>query len=153
LLTLVLAAGLLPVGGCSSNPATGQAQLNMISEAEEVKLGSESAPRFIKQMGGEVPDAEIRRYVSRIGRNLAGACERPHLPWEFFVVDSAMLNAFALPGGKVFVSRRLMIKLNNEAELAGVLGHEIGHVTAEHIGQQMTQASLLNIGLQVATRV
>lgn len=151
IIVLTLLIGSL--GGCSTNPATGHAQLNMMSESEEVKLGSESAPRFVKEMGGEIPDARIRQYVSKIGGQLAAVSERPQLPWEFHVVDSAMLNAFALPGGKVFVSRGLMVRLTNEAQLAGVLGHEVGHVTAQHIGQQMTQASLLSIGLQVATNV
>ena len=115
---IVLCLGLLPIGGCSTNPATGKMQLNIISEAEEVQLGGDLAPKFIGQMGGEIPDAKIRQYVSNIGLRMARGSERPTLPWAFHVVDSSMLNAFALPGGKIFVSRGLIRKLSNEAELA-----------------------------------
>ncbi|MDX1563925.1 MAG: M48 family metallopeptidase [Phycisphaeraceae bacterium] len=136
-------------GGCSTNPATGAPQLNFISEEQEIQIGTESAPRFLQQMGGPLPDAQIRRYVSDIGRRLASTSERPELPWEFYVVDSAMLNAFALPGGKIFISRGLMARLSNEAQLAGVLAHEIAHITAQHINQQMTQSTLLSLGIQI----
>jgi predicted Zn-dependent protease len=83
---------------------------------------------------------------------LAAESERPDLPWEFHVVDSSVINAFALPGGKVFVSRGLIVEMTNEAQIAGVLGHEIGHVTAQHIGQQMTQAAIVQ-GLVIGVAV
>lgn len=139
--------------GCSVNPATGKRQLNALSPAQEASLGNEAAPQFLTTYGGDIPSSEIRQYVSELGRRLAQVGERPALPWEFHVVDSAVLNAFALPGGKVFVSRGLLAKLENEAQLAGVLGHEVGHVTAQHVGQQMTRGLLLQgvaIGLGVA---
>ncbi len=136
---LVLAA----LTGCSTNPATGEQQLNWISVEKEKSLGAEAAPTFVQQYGGDIPSASIQNYVSDIGHKLAAASERPDLEWEFHAVDSAVINAFALPGGKVFVTRGLLKELKSEAQLAGVLGHEVGHVTAQHIGQQMTRAILI----------
>jgi len=132
--------------GCVTNPATGKKNLNFYGDQkEEIALGVQAQPSFIKEYGGEVPSPEIRSYVSNLGQQLAAKSERPDLPWEFHVLDSAVINAFALPGGKVFMSRGLMEKMTNEAQLAGVLGHEIGHVTAMHIGQRMTQATSVQI--------
>ncbi len=147
---LLLMAGL---AGCSTNPATGQRQLNWISTAREKSLGAEAAPKFVEQYGGDIPSASIQKYVSDIGHRLAAVSERSDLEWEFHAVDSAVINAFALPGGKVFVTRGLMEELKSEAQLAGVLGHEVGHVTAQHIGQQMTRAIIITgigVGIGVA---
>ncbi len=152
LLTLVLALG--PVG-CTKNLATGRSQLNLISTEREIALGSEASPAFLEQYGDEIPSKKISQYVSDIGYRLAAESERPQLPWEFHVVDSQVINAFALPGGKVFVSRGLLAKMDNEAQLAGVLGHEVGHVTAQHVGQRMTQAMIVQgvaAGLGVAAQ-
>lgn len=149
-ITLFLWATLLLTGGCSTNPATGQMQLNILSESEEIHLGEESAPEFLAAYGGELPDAQVVAHVRTLGQQLAAVSERSQLPWEFEVVDSDVINAFALPGGKVFISRGLLASMTNEAQLAGVLGHEVGHVTAQHVGQQMTQAMGLQLGLAVA---
>lgn len=137
--------------GCSVNPATGQKQLNMLDEPSEIALGAKSAPEFLKSYGGEIPSPEIRAYVSDLGSRLAAQGERPGLPWEFHVVDSALLNAFALPGGHVFISRGLLVKLTNEAQLAAVMGHEIGHITAQHSGQQQTRGMIVQgVGVIIA---
>ena len=151
-LAFVLAWGLIlpllaPLSGCATNPATGERQLQVLSREEEIAIGEDAAPKFLKEGGGEIPDQQIQQYVSDLGARLAAVSERPDLPWEFFTLDSAMINAFALPGGKVFVSRGLMEKMDNEAQLAGVLGHEVGHVTAKHINDRMAQA----IGISIAT--
>lgn len=138
------------LSGCSTNPATGQSQLNILSESREITLGEEASPQFLAEYGGALPDAQVLSYVRGLGRQLAAVSERPELPWSFEVVDSSVINAFALPGGKVFISRGLLAKMTNEAQLAGVLGHEIGHVTAQHIGQQMTRATGIQLGLVVA---
>lgn len=150
---LLSAAGLFTLGGCSVNPATGERQFNILSEAQEISLGIEAAPQFLNQGGGQIPDATVQAYVSSVGQKLAAASERPDLPWEFFALNSPIINAFALPGGKVFITRGLMERLSNEAELAAVLGHEVGHVNAEHIGQQMSRAKAFEIGLQVVGAV
>lgn len=133
--------------GCSTNPATGRSQFNVISDQREAELGAQSAPIFLKEYGGDVPSTAILQYVSDLGHRLAAVSERPNLPWEFHVLDSETINAFALPGGKVFISRGLLQELDSEAQLAGVLGHEVGHVTAQHIGQQMSRALGFQIGM------
>ncbi len=149
---IVLCLGLTGPG-CSTNPATGKKQLDWPSPRREIALGNQAAPRFTKEYGGEVPSKPILQYVRGIGHRLAEVSERPNLPWQFHVVDSGVINAFALPGGKVFISRGLLAKLDNEAQLAGVLGHEVGHVTAKHINDRMAHAlgiQLLAIGLGIA---
>lgn len=142
--------------GCATSPATGKSQLNWISAEQELRLGEEAQPVFIEDNGGEIPSDAILSYVRHIGQQLAEVSERPELPWEFHVLDSQQINAFALPGGKVFISRGLLMLMTNEAQLAGVLGHEVGHVTDQHMGQRMTQALLVQgvaVGLGVAGEV
>ena len=145
---IVLLTG-LSGAGCSTNPATGKSQLNFIGTDREIALGSTASPKFLANYGGEIESKAVWDYVSDLGHRLAKVSERPDLPWEFQVVDSSVINAFALPGGKVFVTRGLISKLENEAQLAGVLGHEVGHVTAQHIGQQMSRGMVLQ-GLATA---
>src|SRR5882724_635694 len=103
-------------------------------------MGAEATPQISKQYGGPVKNAAVQQYVAELGKNLAATTEKdnPKLPWEFTLLDSDVINAFSLPGGKVFFSRGLAVKLQNEAQMAAVLGHEIGHVTARHINDQMT---------------
>lgn len=147
---LVLAAMIGFSGlGCTTNPATGQQQFNMLSTSQEIEIGSEASPQFLDTYGGPIPSQQIISYVSNLGAQLAAQSERPDLPWEFNVVDSSVINAFALPGGKVFISRGLLVKMTNEAQLAGVLGHEIGHVTAQHIGQQMSRQQIVQAVIAV----
>jgi len=96
-----------------------------------------------------VEDAELAAYVTSLGNRLAASSERPGLPWSFKVVDDPIVNAFALPGGFIYVSRGILANFESEAELAGVLGHEIGHVTARHSASQMSRQQLQQIGLGV----
>lgn len=141
-LSLLCLLVLLPLAGCTTNDATGRSQFLPLSWQEEVQIGSEAAPQFIEQSGGELPDEGIVQYVRDMGGKLAAQSEMPDIEWEFFILDSQVINAFALPGGKVFISRGLMAKMNNEAQLAGVIGHEIGHVTARHGNERMGKALL-----------
>lgn len=136
-----------PLTGCTTNEATGRKQLNLLSREDEIRLGEQAAPQFSEEGGGPIPNAAIQQYVTDLGLRLAELSERPELPWEFRTLDSAMINAFALPGGKVFVTRGLLGELENEAQLAGILGHEIGHVTAQHINEQMSQRMVMSVGL------
>ena len=135
--------------GCSVNPATGKRQLALISEQQEVALGLDEARKAVAQYG-RYPDDELQEYVSKLGLRLAAASERPDLPWGFTVVDDPVVNAFALPGGQIFVTRGILAHFNSEAELASVLGHEIGHVTGRHSVEQMSTTQLANLGLGVA---
>ena len=100
-----------------------------------------------------MPDAVLREYVTGIGKALATHTEgdNPNNPWEFTLLDSDVINAFALPGGKVFMSRGLMTRMTNEAQLAGVLGHEVGHVTAQHVNERMSQAIGVQVGVAAVT--
>lgn len=143
---LWLAAGLLALGGCATNPVTGKRELALISEQQEVQLGKESAQEAEQQMG-LVENPALQQYVSSIGMELAKHSERPELPWQFHVIDDPTPNAFALPGGPVFVTRGLMTLMNSEAQLATVVGHEIGHVTARHSVNQISKQQLAQLGL------
>jgi predicted Zn-dependent protease len=126
---------------CATNPVTGKSQLSLISEDQEIQMGREAAQQ-VQQSIGFVDDPGLQQYVARVGKAIAARTERPNLPWEFHVVDDPAVNAFALPGGFIFVTRGLMTHMNNEAELATVLGHEIGHVTARHSVTQMSKQEL-----------
>jgi predicted Zn-dependent protease len=139
---------LLAMGACATNPVTGQRQFTLISENDEIALGR-NASKEVEQTIGLVDDAELQSYVRRIGLAMASASERPNLPWTFGVVDDATPNAFALPGGFVYVTRGMTTLMTSEAELASVLGHEIGHVTAKHSVTQVSQQQLAQLGLGV----
>ncbi len=139
----------LPATGCSVNPATGKRSFTLMSWEKEKALGLAAAPEMTEAFGGAIPDAAIGDYARSIGAKLVTGIEEgvPDLDWEFTVLNSPVINAFALPGGKVFISRGLAIKLDSEAELAGVLGHEIGHVTARHSNQQMSAQLGINFAI------
>lgn len=142
------------LGACSVNPTTGRSQFNVLSMSEEIAMGEEAKASLTDEYGGSVTDARLNSYISGIGNALAAQTESdyPNLPWEFTLLDSDVINAFALPGGKVFMSRGLAEKLTTEAELAAVLGHEVGHVTARHSGQRVSQ-SLVVSGLVIGAGV
>ncbi|MDQ3697923.1 MAG: M48 family metalloprotease [Gemmatimonadota bacterium] len=136
------------LAGCARNPVTGRNELALISESQEIELGRQSAQQ-VEQSIGLVADAELQSYVQGIGAGLAAESERPELPWTFRVVDDPTPNAFALPGGFIFVTRGLLSLMDSEAELASVLGHEIGHVTARHSVAQISRAQLAQLGLGI----
>ena len=131
---------------CATNPATGKRQFNLMSEAQEISAGQEADAQVKKEMG-LYSDGNLQEYVSNIGLKLAHLSERPNLPWHYAVVDVPAINAFALPGGYIYITRGILPFLNDEAQLAGVLGHETGHVTARHAAQQYTRAVGGTIGL------
>ena len=145
-LTLALSGGLF--AACSINPATGKRQLTLIGESDEVQLGLENDKAIVASMG-LYDDDELQSYVQQLGRRLASRSERPSLDWTFRVIDDPIVNAFALPGGYIYVTRGILAHFNSEAELAAVLGHEIGHVTARHGVNQMSKATLAQLGLGV----
>jgi predicted Zn-dependent protease len=145
---LAAAAAAVLALACATNPVTGKRQLAFISEKDEIALGKQSAEQVKAQMG-EYPDPKLQAYVSRLGLEMAKKSERPNLPWSFTVMDDPTVNAFALPGGPIFVTRGILTHMTSEAELAGVLGHEIGHVTARHSVEQMSKAQLAQLGLGV----
>jgi predicted Zn-dependent protease len=132
--------------GCAVNPATGQRQLMLVSESQEIAMGQQADPE-VSAMFGLYDDPELQAYVTRLGDSLAAISERPQLPWTFRVVDDPIVNAFALPGGFIYVSRGILAHFSSEAQLVSVLGHEIGHVTARHSASQMSQQQLAQVGL------
>ena len=140
----VLLVGL--VAACATNPATGRREISLMSEAQEISIGQEQDALVQREMG-IYNDAGLQQYVSSMGLALAALSERPSLPWHFAVVDQPAINAFALPGGYIYITRGILPFLDNEAELAGVLGHEIGHVTARHAAQQYTRSVGGQVGL------
>ncbi|MDA1306818.1 MAG: M48 family metalloprotease [Acidobacteria bacterium] len=143
-LVLLVLLGL--VAACATNPVTGRRELSFMSEAQEIAIAQESDPQ-IKQEMGVYNDPELQAYVDDIGQRMARISERPQLPWRFTVVDVPAVNAFAVPGGGIYITRGILPFLDSEAELAGVIGHEIGHVTARHSAQQYTQQVSGQVGL------
>lgn len=148
-LRLVWIAMLLAMGGCATNLATGERHLNFTSQDQEVAMGQQ-ADQEISASLGLYPNESLQRYVQNLGAKLAATSELPNLPWTFRVVDDPGVNAFALPGGFIYVTRGILAHLSNEAELAGVLGHEIGHVTAQHSVHRMATQQLAQLGLGVS---
>jgi len=141
---LILSLGL---GGCAKNPVTGEREFSVISEKDEIAIGTAAYPGAIAHFGGEYNDPVLNEYVSGIGTGLAAVSHRPELPYEFTVVSSSMINAFALPGGKICITTGLLSRCDNEAQIAGVLGHEIGHVTARHSANAISRQYLYQIPL------
>lgn len=148
LLASTAAAGL---AGCvATNPATGRTSFTgMYSVEDDVKLGRSEAPKLTKQFGGAYEDARIAQYVTDIGQRLSQHVELTQFPYTFTVLNSPIVNAFALPGGYVFISRGLLTLASNEAEVAGVLAHELGHVNARHTAERLSQGMLAQLGATV----
>ncbi len=139
------------LAGCAVNPVTGKSELAFynVSESEEIKLGQKSFGNAVQQMSGVYQDQALNNYVDAVGQRLAKVSHRPHLPYKFQVVNDSSPNAFALPGGPIAITRGLLVGLENEAQLAAVLGHEIGHVTARHAVQGLQRNMLWSLGAAV----
>ena len=135
---------------CAVNPVTGKRELAFISEAQEIALGRELDAQVRQEMG-VYPDDNLQRYIEELGLQLARRSERPSLPWTFAVLDSPAVNAFALPGGFIYVTRGILAYMENEAQLVAVLGHEVGHVTARHSVQQYTRSMGASLGVLVGS--
>lgn len=138
--------------GCTTNPATGERFFTTLSPEQEAAIGAQAAPELAQEFGGPVQNAQLQQYVTNIGKRLAAETEGyfPTLEWEFTLLDSPVINAFALPGGKVFITRGLAERMTNEAQMAAVLGHEVGHVSAQHTARRIGQQTLFNAGVVVA---
>ena len=146
-LPLFAVASMLSLNSCAVvNPVSGKKQLLVMSEQEEIALGKSSDPQVIAEFGS-YDDPKLQAFINEKGQEMVKVSHRPALPFKFRVVDSDVVNAFALPGGFVYFTRGIMAHFNNEAEFAGVLGHEIGHVTARHGALQQRSQILSGIGL------
>jgi predicted Zn-dependent protease len=135
---------------CATNPVTGRRELSLVSADQEQAIGREGFPAVVAEYG-RYDDARVQAYVDSVGQALARVSHRPDLAWTFTVLDDPTVNAFAMPGGYIYITRGILAHLNSEAQLAGVLGHEIGHVTARHGARQMTQQQVLGLGLVVGS--
>ena len=137
---------LLP--SCSINPVTGKRDLVFQSEAQEIAMGKSYDPQVVASFG-LYEDEKMQQFINEKGKEMGAISHRPHLNYEFKILDSPVINAFAVPGGYVYFTRGIMAHFNNEAEFAGVLGHEIGHVTARHSVKQQSTQTLAQLGLIV----
>lgn len=140
--------GTLVLAGCTTNPATGESDFTaFMTPEEEAEIGRQEDARLTAEFGGLYRDAELQAYVTRVGERLVQVSETPAAPFRFKVLDDQTVNAFALPGGYVYVTRGLIALASDEAELAAVLGHEIGHVIARHSAQRHSRAQAADVGL------
>ena len=130
--------------GCAVNPVTGNRELMLMSEEQEIALGKQSDPAVVAQYG-LYQDEALQKFIDEKGQAMAKISHRPDLAFEFKIVDSPVVNAFALPGGYIYFTRGIMAHFNNEAEFAGVLGHEIGHVTARHGAKQYSKQQVAQV--------
>ena len=148
----VCCAALLAVlaTACATNPVTGKRQISFMSEEQEIQTGRQLDAEVRQQMG-VYQDDELQKYIEDVGMRLARQSQRPNLPWHFTIVDSPAVNAFALPGGYIYITRGILPYLDNEAQLAGVLGHEIGHVAARHSAQQYTRSAATSMGVLIGS--
>ena len=132
--------------GCATNPVTGRREFSLVSADQELSIGKDGYPAMVSEYGA-YDDARIASLVDSVGKRLASVSQLPNLDWHFTVLDDPVVNAFAMPGGYVYITRGILAHLNSEAQLAGVLGHEIGHVTARHSAQQITRSQIAGVGL------
>lgn len=146
LLYIILGSTILFMNTCAVNPVTGKKQIVLMSEEQEIAMGKEADPQIVAQYG-LYENKTLQDFITQKGKSMAAISHRPNLNYEFKILDSDVLNAFAVPGGYVYFTRGIMAHFNNEAEFAGVLGHEIGHITARHSVSQQTKAVLGQVGL------
>ena len=130
------------VFGCATDPVTGKKQFMLVSEDTEIQIDKQYAPIQISTDFGEVQDSQLNRYISEVGNKMAVKSHRSHMPYSFRVVNATYVNAYAFPGGTIAATRGIMLSLENEAELAALLGHELGHVNARHAAEQMSKGQL-----------
>lgn len=146
LLFIGLTTSFIMLDSCATNPVTGKKQVVLMSEEQEIAMGKEADPQIVAQFG-LYENPTLQNFITTKGKQMAAISHRPGLNYEFKILDSEVLNAFAVPGGYVYFTRGIMAHFNNEAEFAGVLGHEIGHVAARHSVEQQRNAMLGQLGI------
>jgi len=150
-LTSMSSAGLLL--GCAANPVTGKSQLMLMSEEQEVNIDKQQSPHQISSDYGNVQDKALNAYIDRTGQNMAKLTHRPQMPYNFHSVNAVYINAYAFPGGTIATTRGILLSLENEAELAALLGHELGHVNARHTAERMSKSQIASTGIGLLTAV
>ncbi|MDD5459903.1 MAG: M48 family metallopeptidase [Phycisphaerae bacterium] len=133
------------LAGCAVNPISGDKEFMLLSESEDLQIGQQYAPEVVKEMGGEIPDAALQSYIDSVGQKIAAVSHRKDWTYHYSAVNDKTVNAFALPGGYIFITRGMLEKLNSEAQLAAILAHETVHVVARHTASQMSR----DIGIQL----
>ncbi len=141
----IVTLGFLVVNSCSRNPVTGKKEFMLMSKTQELALGKQSDPGIVASFG-KYQDETLQKFINDKGQQMAKISHRPDLNYEFKILDSPVVNAFAVPGGYVYFTRGILAHFNNEAEFAGVLGHEIGHITARHSAKQYSKGMLAQVG-------
>ena len=139
-LSSMLAGGLAI--GCATDPVTGRKQFMLVSEEEEIQVDKQYSPLQFSADYGPTQDQSLNAYIDGVGKKMAAHTHRPHMPYSFQVVNATYVNAYAFPGGSIAATRGILLKLDNEAELAGLLGHELGHVNARHTAEQLSKGML-----------
>ncbi|MBN2456346.1 MAG: M48 family metalloprotease [Sedimentisphaerales bacterium] len=148
--SIAILFALLPAG-CATNPITGRQELMFFPEQHDVEIGRTYAPEIEKQMGGRIDDPALQNYIDSVGQRIARLSHRPDLPYHFIAVDHNSVNAFALPGGYVYITKGMLAKLNTEAQLAGILAHEITHIVARDSSAAMSRQIGINLVLSTIT--
>lgn len=143
---LALCLGTLWLAACSINPVTLESEFNVVSESKEIAIGRGADPQIIRRFG-YYRNPALQDYVDSVGQKLARVCRRSDIAYHFTVLDTEMENAFAVPGGYIYITRGLLAMMNNEAELAGVLGHEVGHVVGRDSATLMSQSMIAQIAV------
>ena len=149
---IISIAVFLVQSGCAVNPVTGKKEIMLISESMEINMGKE-IDQGLRMEYGFYDNPQLNAYVAQIGQQMVPHCHRPNLKYHFAILDTPVENAFAAPGGYIYITRGLMAMLNSEAELAAVIGHELGHVNARHSARQMTRSILFTLGIVIASEL
>jgi len=139
--------------GCAPNPVTGESQFMLVSEEQEISMDRQQSPHQFSADYGATQDAHLNRYVNDVGLSLAGKSHRPNMPYSFRCLNAVYVNAYAFPGGSIALTRAIMLELDNEAELAALLGHEIGHVNARHTAARMSKSQVTSLVVGLGTAV
>jgi beta-barrel assembly-enhancing protease len=137
--------------GCETNPVTGEEEFLIVSPAQEKQMGQDASAQVEKELGQSVQDQQIQNYINTVGQKIVVVCHTPSAGFSYKAIDHKSVNAFALPGGYIYITTGLLKVMNSEAQLAAVLAHETAHVTARHIAQQITRDFFINAGLSVAS--
>ncbi|MFH1157020.1 MAG: M48 family metalloprotease [Pseudomonadota bacterium] len=143
--TALTGAGIILGTGCATNPVTGKSQLMVVSEQTEISLDKSQSPHQFSADYGRFQDEALQQYLDSVGRRLVPHTHRPHMPYSFQCVNATYINAYAFPGGSIAATRGILLKLDSEAELTSLLGHELGHVNARHAAQQMSKSTVSSV--------
>ncbi|MGN7613466.1 M48 family metalloprotease [Magnetococcales bacterium HHB-1] len=139
------------ISGCAVNPVTGEQQIMLMSEAQEIAIDKKRAPQQFSADYGELQDRRINRYIDKVGKKIAKRSHRPTMPYSFRGVNATYINAYAFPGGSIAATRGILLEMESEAELAALMGHEVGHVNARHAAQRQTKGLLTNLAVMAAS--